>query len=487
MIDLPTKAEVHCSDGLAGRSTYVIGDPINRRLTHLVVKSYRPPFDEFRVPIDQVEETAPDQIKLKCTRDDLHKMEPFEVEEYIRTEIPNYLSWPYALPAVGYYMHDQAGTYGVYIPETNRNVSPDEVALRRGARVAATDGYVGQVDELLINSNNMQVTHLVLRERHIFQNREITIPVSQIDHVDEHTIYLKLDRQSVEQLPTTPIQRWPLYVSDSELKRRKMMDKILVVVFDSELKAYDGSRALQELEDEGAINLYSKAVIARDASGQVAVKQQGDMGPLGTTVGMLTGSLIGLIGGPVGLAIGAGAGAYGGLLYDLAHLGVGEDYLVEVETSLQPGKAAVVAEVWEEWTLPVDTRMEVLGGVVFRRTRGEVLDAQIERDAAALNAELAELEAERDQATGEARAKLQAKIDAAKARQQAARDAIRVRIEASQKETAAKIKALQEQAAKESGERKAKREARIAELQADQKRRSDLLKQAWELTKEAVS
>jgi len=38
-----------------------------------------------------------------------------------------------------------------------------------------------------------------------------------------------------------------------------------------------------------------------------------------------------------------------------------------------------------------------------------------------------------------------------------------------------------------SGERKAKREARIAELKADQKRRSDLLKKAWELTKEAVS
>jgi hypothetical protein len=41
--------------------------------------------------------------------------------------------------------------------------------VRRGARVEATDGYVGQVDELLINSNNMQVTHLVLLERHIFQ------------------------------------------------------------------------------------------------------------------------------------------------------------------------------------------------------------------------------------------------------------------------------------------------------------------------------
>ncbi len=158
------------------------------------------------------------------------------------------------------------------------------------------------------------------------------------------------------------------------------MDKMLVVGFDSELKAYEGSRALQELQNEGSINLYAKAVIARDASGKVTVKQEGDMGPVGTAVGLLTGSLIGLIGGPVGVAVGATAGTYGGMLYDLANLGVGEDFLDEVAEYLQPGKAAVVAEVWEEWTLPVDTRMEALGGVVFRRSRNEVLDIVIERD-----------------------------------------------------------------------------------------------------------
>lgn len=228
-------------------------------------------------------------------------------------------------------------------------------------------------------------------------------------------------------------------------------------------------------------------MIARDASGKVAVKQGGDEGPLGTAVGLLIGSLIGLFGGPVGLAIGAGAGTFGGLVYDLAHLGLGQDFLLEVEQSLQPGKAAVVAEVWEVWTLPVDTRMEALGGVVFRRTRIEVREAQIERDVAALKADLAELEAERDQATEKARARLQKRVDAVRGKLQAAQSDIQAKIEASQKETEAKIKSLQEQAAKDRGERRAKREARIAELKADQKRRSDLLRRALELTKHALS
>jgi uncharacterized membrane protein/sporulation protein YlmC with PRC-barrel domain len=505
MIDLPTNAKVRCSDGATGRSTYVIFNPNNHRLTNLMVKSDRPPFDEYLVPVDQVEETTNDLIKLKCTRKELYEMEPFESEQYIRTRLPENLEFPYSYPGIGINTRE----VDTFIPVKLWNIPPGEMAVRRGAQVEATDGTVGQVDELLINSNNMQVTHLVLLERHLLEHREITIPVSQIERVYDDKVYLKLDRQSVEQLPTTPIQRWPQdeherarletgayvplrfsskgYVIDFSLERIKMMDKMLVVVFDSEIKAYEGSKALQELQNEGSINLYAKAVIARDASGKVAVKQEGDAGPQGTAVGLMYGILVGMFGGPVGIAIGAGAGMLGGLTYDLAHLGINQDFLDEVEKSLLPGKAAVVAEVWENWVLPVDTRMEALGGVVFRRTRREFLDAQIEQDVAALNAELAELEAERDLATGEARTKLQKKVDAARGRLQAAQDAIQARIEASQKETDAKIKSLQEQAAKESGERKAKREARIAELKADQKRRSDLLKQAWELAKEAMS
>lgn len=506
MIDLPTKAEVLCSDGPAGRSTYVIFNPNDHRMTHLVVQSNRPPFDEHLVPVDQVAATTNDLIRLKCTRKDLYAMEPFECEQYIRTKLPEYLTSQSAYPISGMMITTEVDAY---VPVKISNIPAGEMAVKRGARVEAIDGPVGQVDELLMNSGNMQVTHLVVLERHLMEHREITIPVSQIDRVFEDKIYLKLDRQSVEQLPTTPIQRWPqdekekarleigahfpLRFSsegnklDFKLNRRNMMDKMLVVVFDSELKAYDGSKALQEMQNEGSINLYAKAVIARDASGKVSVKQQGDMGPVGTAVGLLTGSLIGLLGGPVGVAIGAYAGTVGGMFFDLGHLTVGEDFLSEVEKSLLPGKAAVVAEVWEEWTTPVDSRMEALGGVVFRRTSDDVLDAQIERDAAALEADLTELEAERDQATGEARAKLQAKVDAAKGRMKTAQDTIQARIDASQKETDAKIKSLQEQAAKESGQRKAKREARIAELHADQKRRSDLLKQAWELTKKALS
>ena len=212
MIDIPVKAAVHCSNGGEWQSTHVIVNPINHLITHLVVKRDWPPFQEYIVPVGQVEDTTPNLIKLKCTQDDLEKMPPFEVEEYIQTQLPDYMMrddyvvWPYFCPPQGFVPED----VDAYIPVRHENTPLGELAVHRGAKVEATDGPLGQVDELLVNSKNMQVTHLILRERHVLTHREVAIPVSQIDHVDEDRVYLKLDKKSVEELPAVPVQRWSL-------------------------------------------------------------------------------------------------------------------------------------------------------------------------------------------------------------------------------------------------------------------------------------
>jgi uncharacterized membrane protein len=266
-----------------------------------------------------------------------------------------------------------------------------------------------------------------------------------------------------------------------------MMDKMLVVVFDNESKAYEGIKALRELHAEASLTLYATAVIAKDANGKVSVKQAADQGPLGTVLGLTTGSLIGLLGGPAGLAVGATTGTFAGSLYDLAQVGVGEDFLAEVSQRLSPGKVAVVAEIDEEWVTPLDTRMDALGGIAFRRARGEFIDAQIEREIAADKAEIAKLKAEHNQAVGEAKAKLKAKLDAAQNRLQARRDLLKENVEAIKREGEAKMKSLQEQTAQAKGEMKAKLEKRIGEARADHQLRVDKLSKAWQLIKEAAA
>jgi len=44
-----------------------------------------------------------------------------------------------------------------------------------------------------------------MREGHLWGQKDVTIPVSEIDHLEENTIYLKLNKKEVEALPSVPI------------------------------------------------------------------------------------------------------------------------------------------------------------------------------------------------------------------------------------------------------------------------------------------
>jgi uncharacterized membrane protein len=262
---------------------------------------------------------------------------------------------------------------------------------------------------------------------------------------------------------------------------------MLVAVFDTEAAAYEGLSALKDLHREGDITLYATAVVAKDALGTVNVKQSADPGPVGTALGLLTGSLVGLLGGPVGVAVGAYAGSLTGLLFDAVKFGIGADFLDEMSQALTPGKVAVLAEVEETWVTPVDTRLGKLGAVVFRRQRSEVVEDQLAREAAALDAELNQLQEELAQASAENKAAVQEKIEAVKHKLEAKRDQIEARQEQARSEMEAKIAALRAQVQQANDRQKAKTEKRIAEIKADYEARRAKLDQALKLIKEALA
>jgi uncharacterized membrane protein len=94
------------------------------------------------------------------------------------------------------------------------------------------------------------------------------------------------------------------------------MERMLVVVFNDESKAYEGSRALNQLDGEGSIAIHGESVIRKNADGTATVKQaEGDF-PIRTIGGTALGGLVGFLGGPVGLSLGAAAGAMAGSIGD---------------------------------------------------------------------------------------------------------------------------------------------------------------------------
>lgn len=271
------------------------------------------------------------------------------------------------------------------------------------------------------------------------------------------------------------------------------VNKIIVAVFDSEKAAYQGVAALKDLHRDGEISLYASSVIAKDDAGAVTVRQAADSGPLGTLVGIVAGSLVGLLGGPAGALVGGWIGGGAGLMYDLFTVGVGVDFMEQVEASLTPGKVAVVGDVDETWTTPVDTRLEAMGASIFRRYPGEVADEQLAREAEAAETESRQLMAELEQAEGEAKAKAKATATA----QRAKLDALVNRIETATKQAKADFEArlstLRQQLEKARVEQHNRIQARIDEITAVNNVRQETLdkarmhaRSAIELTVEAI-
>lgn len=196
---IPQNAQVQCADGLGGRIVQVIVNPITKKMTHLVVEERNPPQVERLVPVLDIVETTSELVCLGCTQQELGQMPPLVEAEFLWADIPGlngsfpYLLHPYVIP--GRLMTKQ------------RSVPPGELGIHRGAQVFATDGGVGSVDEFVMIPTNGEITHLLLRDGRLWGAKEVTVPVSEIDRVEDGAVYLKLDKMGVQALPSVPVRR----------------------------------------------------------------------------------------------------------------------------------------------------------------------------------------------------------------------------------------------------------------------------------------
>ena len=225
------------------------------------------------------------------------------------------------------------------------------------------------------------------------------------------------------------------------------MDRLLVVVFDAESKAYEAEKALHELDKEDVITVYGHAVVARNEDGSASVRPGDHLTPARTLAGTVLGALIGLLGGPVGAGVGAGVGLATGAALDVSNAKISEDFVEDVREKLTPEKFALVAEINEDSTAPVDLRMEELGGTAYRRALKEVKRTYHDDNAAAMKADRAQLTAERAKADADRKVKLQEKIDELDSKIAARHERAKQRREALEAEEKAKAEFLKARAA----------------------------------------
>ena len=201
-MEFPLNADVHCSDGRCGRSTYIVLNPATEEITHLVVQEKRPSRAERLVPVQLVERTAAEVILLNCTLEEFTNLESFNQTEFVYTDLPHHardpsltVLWPYTVPAKR------------VVDQRVRPIPPGQLAVRRGARVRATDGRVGTVDEFVVDPDSGNVTHLAMREGHLWGDRLVCIPVDDVDHIEETAVHLRIDKDTVAALPSILVKR----------------------------------------------------------------------------------------------------------------------------------------------------------------------------------------------------------------------------------------------------------------------------------------
>ena len=133
----------------------------------------------------------------------MNDLDAFNQTDFVKRDVSHYatdpqltLLWPYRVPS------EQV------VVDTRRQIPPGQLAVRRGARVRAADGRVGQVDEFMVDPDSGHITHLVLREGLPWDKRHVDIPISAIDRIEENVVHLSLTKKEIEALPFIQLRRW---------------------------------------------------------------------------------------------------------------------------------------------------------------------------------------------------------------------------------------------------------------------------------------
>jgi uncharacterized membrane protein len=133
---------------------------------------------------------------------------------------------------------------------------------------------------------------------------------------------------------------------------------------------------LGQLQTEKLIELDDMVVVYRDDKGKVKLNQAASLGAAGAAGGALWGGLIGLLflAPLLGMAVGA---ATGGLVGKTSDIGVDDQFMKELGTHLEGGKAAVIVLVRRSTPDKVLPRIQEYGGEVLQSSLSNEKEAEL--------------------------------------------------------------------------------------------------------------
>ena len=190
---------VRCTDGVYGELADIVIDPLEKRVTHLVVRPEKREGEARLVPI-QLAKGRDDErraIELECTLGEAQGFESVREVAYLRldenpVEDPDWDVGVEDVLAMPYYSGLDVLAYPGELPS--------EVAMYYD-RVpkGEVDGFVVDEDE--------HITHFVLERGHLWGRKEVTIPIGAVARLESDAVHVALSKDEVGALPAVRVGR----------------------------------------------------------------------------------------------------------------------------------------------------------------------------------------------------------------------------------------------------------------------------------------
>ena len=180
-------AHVEGTDGRVGDVSRIVVEARGRRLTQIVVRDGKLFGTERLVPMEDVTAATADKVSLRVSHAQFNLLTPFVHTVDYTPDTPDTFM-------------GQVARHPFAVDQSD--VSEDEAAFKGGERVEATDGTVGKVDEVIIDPSTFALTHIVLREGHLWQKHMVQIPIESVDYAARNVVYLKVDKEHLEPMAT---------------------------------------------------------------------------------------------------------------------------------------------------------------------------------------------------------------------------------------------------------------------------------------------
>jgi sporulation protein YlmC with PRC-barrel domain len=209
---------VRCTDGVYGELADIVIDPLEKRVTHLVVQPEQDEGEARLVPIQLAMGRNDEQreIELECTLDEAQGFESVREAAYLRlgespAEDPDWDVGVEDVLAMPYYAGLDEGTYpgalDSHVTMYYDRVPKGLVEVRRSSAVISADGHsLGEVDGFVVDADE-HITHVVLEHGHLWGRKEVTIPIGAVARVESDSVHVALSKDEVGALPAVRVGR----------------------------------------------------------------------------------------------------------------------------------------------------------------------------------------------------------------------------------------------------------------------------------------